>query len=190
MAALTIHILDTKTTTTTTIQTIHVWVYWKTLNTKWCEIHEKWKKEASVCTFVSVCVIKYPLSAGVFTQTVRAYSQQSELISLLLQPHLQQALDRPTTTSRPLRSALRRASRISSVMKERADLLNTPSWLSLGVKLRSLFLWRRLSTTELWLKPSEDSSWWELNGSSEKSDAIKWASDALENSHVNDLWCH
>ncbi|KAG7243624.1 hypothetical protein INR49_011181, partial [Caranx melampygus] len=32
-------------------------------------------------------------------------SQQRELISLLLQPHLQQALDRPTTTSRPLRYA-------------------------------------------------------------------------------------
>ncbi len=162
-------------------------------DTKYKMIWDSWEVEKrGKCLYicVSVCVIKYPLSAGVFTQTVRADSQQSELISLLLQPHLQQALDRPTTTSRPLRSALRRASRISSVMKERADLLNTPSWLSLGGKLRSLFLWRRLSTTELWLKPSEDSSWWELNGSSEKSDAIKWASDALENSHVNDLWCH
>lgn len=95
-------------------------------------------------------------------------SQQRELISLLLQPHLQQALDRPTTTSRPLRSAFRRASRISSVMKERAGRLNTASWFSPNVILRSLFLWRRFSS-ELGLKPSEDSSWWGVNGSSETS---------------------
>lgn len=50
--------------------------------------------------------------------------QQRELISLLLQPHLQQALDSPTTTSRPFLSALRRASRTSSVIGERAERLS------------------------------------------------------------------
>lgn len=104
--------------------------------------------------------------------------QQRELISLLLHPHLQHALDRPTTTSLPLRSALRRASKISSVMKDRADLLNTSSWWCLGGKLSSLFLCRKLSML-LWLKPSGDSSWWELNGSSKTSDAAKWTNGSL-----------
>lgn len=123
----------------------------------------------------------------VHIQILHISPQHRELISLLLQPHLQQALDRPTTTSRPLRSALRRASRISSVRKERADLLNTPSWLFLVVKLRSLFLWRRFSTTKLELKPSKDSSWWELNGSSETSagEKIKLANQILDNLY----WC-
>lgn len=52
-------------------------------------------------------------------------SQQSELISPLLQPHLQQALDSPTTTSRPFLSTERKASSTSSDMRERAGLLNT-----------------------------------------------------------------
>lgn len=102
-----------------------------------------------ICVAVCVAPYVYNIYRPVKSLKAKVDSQQRELISLLLQPHLQQALDRPTTTSRPLRSALRRASRISSVMKERADLLNTPSLLSLGVKLRSLFLWRTLSTMEL-----------------------------------------
>lgn len=71
------------------------------------------EEEGWVCKFLNLRRKKVP--------------QQRELISLLLHPHLQQALDRPTTTSLPLRSALRRASKISSVMKDRADLLNTSS---------------------------------------------------------------
>lgn len=50
--------------------------------------------------------------------------QHRELISLLLHPHLQHALDSPTTTSRPFLSALRRASSTSSVIGERAERLN------------------------------------------------------------------
>lgn len=141
-------------------------------------------KGRSVCVLNCVSICGYSISVHVFTQTKKVDSQQRELISLLLQPHLQQALDRPTTTSRPLRSALRSASRISSVMKERAGLLKTPSWLSLDAKLWSLFLWRRLSTTEFWLKPSEYSSCRELNGSSETSAAANWAYDTLENIHA------
>lgn len=137
------------------------------------------RKRIFVCNCV-VYIHVHVISAHVFTQMKKADSQQRELISLLLQPHLQQALDRPTTTSRPFRSALRNASRISSVMKERVGLLNTPSWLSLDAKLWSLFLWRRLSTTELWLKPSEDSSCRELNGSSETSAAAKQANDTYK----------
>lgn len=139
----------------------------------------------NVCVHICVTVVsvlKYYQPASAFRSCIS--SQHRELISLLLQPHLQQALDRPTTTSRPLRSALRRASRISSVMKERADLLNTPSWLFLvGVKLKSLFLWRRFSTAKLEFKPSKDSSWWELNGSSETSagEKIKLANQILDN---------
>lgn len=49
--------------------------------------------------------------------------QHSELISLLLQPHLQHALDSPTTTSRSFLSALRRASSTSSEISECAERL-------------------------------------------------------------------
>lgn len=121
-----------------------------------------------ICTYMFACVC---------TEMVEVDSQQRELISLLLQPHLQQALDRPTTTSRPLRSALRKASRISSEMKERAGLLNSLSRTSDG-RLGSLLLRRRLSTTELSLQLSEDSSWRELNGSSERSAATKLEDEA------------
>lgn len=54
----------------------------------------------------------------------RSPAQHRELISPLLQPHLQQALDSPTTTSRPFLSALRRASSTSSEIGERAERLN------------------------------------------------------------------
>lgn len=50
--------------------------------------------------------------------------QHRELISLLLQPHLQQALDSPTTTSRPFLSALRKASSTSFEIGERAERPN------------------------------------------------------------------
>lgn len=49
--------------------------------------------------------------------------QHSELISLLLQPHLQHALDSPTTASRSFLSALRRASSTSSEISECAERL-------------------------------------------------------------------
>lgn len=120
-----------------------------------------------------VCVIIQYMSAYcMYAHRWQRSTQQRELISLLLQPHLQQALDRPTTTSRPFRSAFRRASRISSVMKERAILLKTSSLLLFDKNSGCLFLLRRLSITELWLKPSEDSSWWELNGSSSETSAV------------------
>lgn len=150
-----------------------------TLDITWPKVHENLgKSRGSLCVHLCVCLCNYAynICPPVYSLWLLKFdSQQRELISLLLQPHLQQALDKPTTTSRPLRSALRRASRISSVMKERAGLLNTPSWLSVGVKLTSLFLWRRVSTTELWLKPSEESSGRELNWSSKTSNAVEWA---------------
>lgn len=128
---------------------------------KWPQIHEVFQKEVWVCMFLRL------------RRSRKKVPQQRELISLLLHPHLQQALDRPTTTSLPLRSALRRASKISSVMKDRVDLLNPSSWWCLGGKRSSLFFSRTLSML-LWLKPSRDSSWWKLNGSSKTSDAAKW----------------
>lgn len=71
-------------------------------------------------------------------------SQQRELISPLLHPHLQQALDSPTTTSRPFLSTVRKASSTSSEMGERTGLLNTgPSCSSCATArvLRSVECW-------------------------------------------------
>lgn len=51
--------------------------------------------------------------------------QHRELISLLLQPHLQHALDSPNTTSRSFLSALRRASSTSSEISECAERLRS-----------------------------------------------------------------
>lgn len=122
-----------------------------------------------VCLFIKV----YNMPGSRRAQIAYIDPQHRELISLLLQPHLQQALERPTTTSRPLRSALRSASSISSVMNERVERLKTPSWLSLDAELGSVFLWRRLSTAKLWFKLSESSSWGEVKGSSEASVGVK-----------------
>jgi hypothetical protein len=100
-------------------------------------------------------------------------SQQRELMSPLLQPHLQQALDRPTTTSRLLRSDIRRASSMSSEMRERAGLLmNTPpSWTC----------WKGPSGTwESEFQPSDESSSWDLKGSWGKSPEMQFIVGVLK----------
>lgn len=109
--------------------------------------------------------------------------QQRELISLLLQPHLQHALDSPTTTSRPFLLEVRRASSTSSEIMERAGRMNSEASCPPRTISRapgSVLCWRENFGWDGSTKPSAVSLMSEPNRSRFRSSADKaWVSISM-----------